>query len=244
MLSRPDVVRRKIGENAALKMQIRHPLRFDPLGGHLHDHVGTAGILHRPQDPLQLVGLRRSVGEGKLLLPQKGPVGADEPRFMARRLQDPPEHVGRRGLSLGPRHRRHGPQGISVKSRCQRGECPPRGGYQQEGRLRLPSPGARKLLFQPPCLPVPLLHDHHGGPLFQGFPRKQVAVLPEPLQADEHVARLHLPGITGDPCHVRSGASPEPDISHMGQQTAQYHEFLRIKFSFLYFMRRARKCPL
>ncbi len=68
MLKPSDMILRKVGKNAIVKLAARHPVKFEPLGGYLqHRRVGPL-LLHFLKHLLKIIGFRGGP-PGRNLLP-------------------------------------------------------------------------------------------------------------------------------------------------------------------------------
>ena len=68
----------QIGEDAHRIVNAVDPIQTKGVGGGLHHCVGTPGVRHFPEEPLDLKGLRRGAVRGDDLLADHVLIGADE----------------------------------------------------------------------------------------------------------------------------------------------------------------------
>ena len=76
-----QMVLREVCEHGHIEVDARHPLQGQGMGGHLHHHMGAAGVLHGTEQPVQLIAFRGGKLAVQMLLADHVAVGADQPHL-------------------------------------------------------------------------------------------------------------------------------------------------------------------
>ena len=101
MLSGTDMIGGEIGKDTIVKDKALGPVQHQGLGRDLHNDRLNARVRHILKDLLQGQGFGGGVGGRNPDIAVQGLDRADQTYFEAGALQDGPDHVGGRGLSLG-----------------------------------------------------------------------------------------------------------------------------------------------
>ena len=181
-------------------------MQHQGLGGHLHDDGLDAAVRHLPEDPLQVDGFGRRVGSRDPDLLFRCLVedldGPDQAGPDPRRLQDRPDHIGRRCLALCPGHADdlHLPGGVAVPGRRDHGhgqagifDTDDDGGPPVRGFI--PAAGRSADAFRDLRIP---LDDQGRRALLHGVSGKFMSVLSGSCYTEEKRSVHDLSGIVGD----------------------------------------------
>ena len=169
-----------IGDNPGVEGAALHPVLVDRVGGDLHHRVAAALRHHQGQHALQVVGIGGGVPGGQHPLPNHILDGADQPHFLAVRLEDAFEQIGGSRLAVCPRHADH-PQAL-------------RGIPEPVGAHPGPGPASRRHQHLRDAVRDPQLHrmlgHDDGGAVFHRLPDILMAVHSGPADADKSETRL------------------------------------------------------
>ena len=186
-----DVVRGDIRENSDVEPDAAGAVKHESLAGDLHHRCAAALLHHVGEGVLDLIGFRRRVFRRRMDTPDGNAVRSDQSGFFSALLQQLLQHVGRRGLSLGPRH--------THREKLLRREVKPgRGQFCQSlpGILRADHGDALREFAVP-------VHGHRPDALLLQFPDDLMGIEIRASHTDKEAALLRLSGIIaerGDVC--------------------------------------------
>ena len=185
-----QMILRQVGEGGDIKVDTAHTLQCQGVAGHLHDHMGAAGIPHPGEEGLQIQAFGGGALRGDDFLADHVRHGADKAHFCAQGLfQHLLEKQGGGGFAVGAGNTDHGHGlcGAAIEIAAQQRQRQPVGLYQYIGNV-----------------PVGLFgSDHRCGSLFQSHGNKPIAVGGKAGHRHKQTARLRLPGVVANGGDIR-----------------------------------------
>ena len=175
----------EIGEDAHGEADAVHPIQCQRVGGHLHHHVGAAGIGHLAEQAVQLEGLRRGALGMQHLIADHVLDGAHQPHLgPGLLLQNALDEIGGGGLAAGAGDTDHGHLFGGMVEPVARHQ-----GQRLAGACHL----------HVGDIPLRYMLAHHAGrALFRRHGDEAVAVHRLAADGDEHIAGRGGAGIVAD----------------------------------------------